>query len=54
MIDYTCAQAQSLEGKVYLFGGCSKVVKVYDPETDDISKVAEMTTVYNLIKMQFR
>lgn len=44
-IDYTCAKAIPLAQKIYLLGGCSKTVKVYDPKTDVVRKVADMTTV---------
>ncbi|XP_076802565.1 kelch-like protein 29 [Clavelina lepadiformis] len=37
-IDYTCAHAALLSSKIYLLGGSSKVVKVYDPETDEIKR----------------
>lgn len=45
LIDYTCAHAVSLQGKVYLLGGCSRAVKMYDPETDTLERVADMQTV---------
>ncbi|XP_039248327.1 kelch-like protein 24 isoform X2 [Styela clava] len=43
-IDYTCAHAIHLNHKIYLLGGCSKIVKVYDPENDSVMQITHMET----------
>nr|XP_002121338.1 kelch-like protein 24 isoform X1 [Ciona intestinalis] len=42
MIDYTCAHAAPINSKIFLLGGGSKIVKIYDTETDQVSRVSDM------------